>query len=57
MKTTIGKSAHARLFLVLTGLSLMLTSCRCDLEEDKEDSAAKTEKNIVKKDSLPVKGN
>jgi len=57
MKTTIGKSTHARLFLVLTGLSLMLTSCRCDLEEDKEDSAAKTEKNIVKKDSLPVKGN
>jgi hypothetical protein len=56
MKTTIAKSTTIRLFLALTGFLLTLVSCRCDLEEDKENSIDQTEKNIVG-DSLSLRKN
>ena len=51
MKTAIGKSSNVRLFLTLTSFVVTFYFCRCDPEDDKENPAQKTAKNIVK-DSL-----
>lgn len=56
MKNIITKSLRASLFLSLTGFLLTSVSCRCDLEEDKENTADNKAKNI-KADSLLIKKN